>query len=286
MNTAVILAAGGGKKIWPSSEYRPKAGLPVGGVPNIIRQVKQLKKLKINNIIVVVSYLEKQFRYLLRKEKKINIISIADPQGTGDSLEKVIDLINDRHVLVMYGDIVCTDRLLKQLINSYHTGSYDGVVLANPLENERSQDWFCVQTNHDGQVLQVYGHPRSHYVDHQLMGVYGLHTEDLRTVIKSNPGIMLNVNVGSMPHPEAELEQSIQLLIEKGKIIQMISSENEAIDMDKPWHILEANRLITEQEVSTLTDSMISPTANIHPSAEIRSEERRVGKECRYRSVT
>lgn len=39
--------------------------------------------------------------------------------------------------------------------------------------------------------------------------------------------------------------------------------------MDKPWHILEANKLITEYEVKALTEDEIPSSASIHPSAEI-----------------
>lgn len=283
MKTAVILAAGEGKKIWPYNEYRPKAGLPVGGIPNIVRLVKQLHKLDFQEIIVVVSYLERQIRYLVEGEKNVKVISIDAPRGTADSLEKAMHQIVGNDVLVIYGDIVLTNQLLKDVIECYDSKSYDGVALANPLDHDRAQDWFCVKTAANGQIMQVYGHPRPHYVDHRLMGIYALRTDGLREALAKNPGVMMNVNVGAMPHLEAELEQTIQFLIEKGKKFYAVSAENEAIDLDKPWHIMEANKLITENEVRLLKENIIPSTSSIHPSAEISGnvilgEDVKIGK--------
>lgn len=271
MKTAVILAAGKGKKMWPYHEYHPKAALPVGGIPNILRLVKQLQAFESQQIIIVTSHLHRKIRYIVGEEEHVSVVTIDASLGTADSLEKVIDQVASEDVLVVYGDIVMTDQVLKRLIDGYRTKKYDGVALVNPLDLDqaRSQDWMCVQTSPDGLIHAVYGHPRSHYVNHRLMGIFALRTEELRDALQKNPGIMMNVNVGAMPHLEAELEQSLHMLVEDGKQIYAVSAENEAVDMDKPWHIMEANKLITEHEVKPLTEDKIPSSASIHPSAEI-----------------
>lgn len=272
MKTAVILAAGKGRKIWPYNEYHPKAALPVGGIPNILRLVEQLQKHEFQEIIIATNHLPRKIQYLVGDEENVSIVPIDVPQGTADSLEKVIDHVKSEDVLVVYGDMVVTDCVLKRLLDCHRSKLYDGVALVNPLDLDkaRSQDWMCVQTSTDGRIKAVYGHPRSHYVDHRLMGIYALRTDELRKALVKNPGIMLHVNVGAMPHLEAELEQSIQFLVENGKNICAVSADNEAVDMDKPWHIMEANKLITVREVEPLKENKIPSSASIDSSAEIK----------------
>lgn len=269
MKTAVILAAGKGTKIWPYNEYWPKAALPVGGVANVERLTRELKKLDFKRIIVVTNYLERRVRYVIGDQEEVEIICIKSPDGTADSVEKVIDQITEERILIVYGDVAVTSRVLKEMVTRYRTSSLDGLLLAKPMGRDRSQDWFCVKTSPEGKAKQIYGHPRPHYVDHRLLGIYALRTADLCDSLIRNPGFMQNVNVGAMPPMEAQLEQSLQLLIEQGKHISIHAIEDGVVDIDKPWHLMEANKMMIEQEVKTLEDNRISSSATIHSSAEI-----------------
>ncbi|MCJ7843111.1 NTP transferase domain-containing protein [Lederbergia sp. NSJ-179] len=284
MKTAVILAAGEGKKIWPFNACHPKAGLPIGGVPNIIRLVKQLQRLDFQQITVVTHYLEREILSFVAGENNVHILPVAALRGTADALEHAMKQIKSEEVLVIYGDIVVTDDLLKRVIQRFHTVADDGVLLGNSLQHERAQDWFCAKTTEDGQIVNIYGHPRPHYVDHRLMGIYALRTNNLQAALAKTPNMMKNVNVGAMPHMEAEFEQTLQSLVEQGKKFTCISAENQAVDLDKPWHIIEAAKLVTETEVGTLTENKISLTASIHPTAElsgnvILGENVKIGKQ-------
>lgn len=269
MQTAIILSAGEGTKIWPYNEYWPKAALAIGGIPNIVRLTDQLNELGFERILVVTSYLERRIRYLIEGKKGVEVVSIHSPKGTADSLEKVIEQIKDDNVMIIYGDVVVTGSILTGMMNRFGAESLDGLLLAKPIGTERSQDWFCVNTSAQGKVKQIYGHPRPHYVDHRLMGIYVLRTADLRDSLHKNPGFMLSVNVGAMPQQEAELEQSLQLLVEQGKNIYIFSTEDGVVDIDKPWHIMEANQMIIENEVGTAASSHIPSSTSIHSSADI-----------------
>ncbi|MET3696675.1 sugar phosphate nucleotidyltransferase [Bacillus oleivorans] len=270
MKTAIILAAGKGQKMWPYNEYRPKAILPVGDKPNIERLVNQLQNLQFERIFIVVHYQERRIRHLMEGKKGVEIISVPTPQGTADTLQKALEYIQDTEVLVAYGDIVITTNKLIKFIEEFRKEPKDGLILASFIDSQRSQDWFCANVREDKMVTEILGHPRPHYVNYQLLGMYCLKKEHIHYYVKRNPGMMLNVNVGMMPHLEGELEQSLQMMVEDQKQIRVFNAEKEAIDLDKPWHIMESNALITSVEVGGLKENSIHETASIHKTAEIR----------------
>ena len=53
---AIILAAGLSSRLYPLTLKRPKCLLDVGGVSIIERQIENIQKIGINDIIVVVGY--------------------------------------------------------------------------------------------------------------------------------------------------------------------------------------------------------------------------------------
>ena len=52
--TAIILAAGAGVRMWPYNEVRNKCALPVGGIPNARLLVEALAEADVRRIVVVV----------------------------------------------------------------------------------------------------------------------------------------------------------------------------------------------------------------------------------------
>jgi NDP-sugar pyrophosphorylase family protein len=268
LKTAVILAAGKGEKMWPFNEYWPKAALPVAGQPNINRWLDMLSDLGFERIIIAVGYLEKRVRYFVEPRTGIEVISIPSSGGTADTLERVLDFITEDDVLVVYGDVVVTKGALQSFVSRYRQSPSDALLLAQPLEGERSQDWICANIDGD-RVVQIYGHPRPHYVNHQLFGVVASQRTALRDVLKRNPGWMVSVNVGMMPPMEPQLEQSLQMMIEGGLDVRAHCVTHSAVDMDKPWHLMEASHLILQDEVCTLSASRIPESTKIDPSSQI-----------------
>jgi NDP-sugar pyrophosphorylase family protein len=65
MKTAVILAAGEGKRFWPYNEVRNKAAIPVMNRPNVRRLAESLQACGIERLIVVVGAFEASVRAAL-----------------------------------------------------------------------------------------------------------------------------------------------------------------------------------------------------------------------------
>jgi bifunctional UDP-N-acetylglucosamine pyrophosphorylase/glucosamine-1-phosphate N-acetyltransferase len=108
---AVILAAGEGIRLRPLTENRPKVLLPIVNKPLIDYQLELLKKLKIDDIAIVVGYKkEKIIEHL--KNKGVKFFVQEKQLGTAHALAQVKNFVKDKFLLI-YGDLFFTDSLKK-----------------------------------------------------------------------------------------------------------------------------------------------------------------------------
>lgn len=99
---AVILAAGKGERLQPLTDYKPKAMLPICNKPLIDYQIEMLRKHGIDEIAVVVGYLEKTIRDHLRNDVKF--YRDEKIKGTALAVYAARSFIDDEFIL-LYGDI-------------------------------------------------------------------------------------------------------------------------------------------------------------------------------------
>jgi bifunctional UDP-N-acetylglucosamine pyrophosphorylase/glucosamine-1-phosphate N-acetyltransferase len=110
------------------------------------------------------------------------------------------------------------------------------------------------------------GHPRQG--EYRLTGIFALST-DAVSYLRDNPGIMHRVPVGGMPPLEAELAQSLQTMIDEGCEVGAVETSGYLVDIDKPWHILEANTLLINALCQEAATPVIPKGSKIHDGAEI-----------------
>jgi bifunctional UDP-N-acetylglucosamine pyrophosphorylase/glucosamine-1-phosphate N-acetyltransferase len=87
--------------------------------------------------------------------------------------------------------------------------------------------------------------------------------------LRDNPGVMAHVPVGGMPPMEAEIAESVQMMIDAGETVAAIETMGYHIDLDKPWHILEANRRVIDAMCMQGGENVIPASCCIHDGAEI-----------------
>ena len=73
VDNAIIMAAGTSSRFAPLSFERPKALIEVRGEILIERQIRQLRKAGIEEIVIITGYMAEQFEYLKEKYKVILI---------------------------------------------------------------------------------------------------------------------------------------------------------------------------------------------------------------------
>jgi NDP-sugar pyrophosphorylase family protein len=122
--TGVILAAGFGTRLRPSTEFCPKPLIPVAGVEPLFFALNKLHRLGIKKAIVNAHYLPDKIAAALKEWAPLfpgmeMRISIEDPQilGTGGALLKMLadhpDLFKNSGLLLQNGDTLASFDLQK-----------------------------------------------------------------------------------------------------------------------------------------------------------------------------
>jgi len=266
MPKAIVLAGGKGEKCWPFSVVRNKCAIPVGNVPLISRLVDELRMAGFGEVVVVTGHNSGSIRAAL-KDMEPPVEFVHDPYVKGTATATLLAWRGEEPVLVVYGDIFVTSSDIEALWEAFSQGAA-AACLVKPLSGERPQDWICAHTE-GGRLASVSGHPRS--ASHRLCGVFAPSPEAYRYV-ESNPGVMGHVPVGGMPPKEAELSESIAMMLDEGLEVAAVECRGPFVDLDKPWHILEANEAWLRAFFSKVEWDRVSWGAKVHESAEIRGK--------------
>ncbi|MDB5057536.1 MAG: Nucleotidyl transferase, partial [Chloroflexi bacterium] len=252
--------------MWPYDELRPKAILPILNQPLIVRLVEDLTAAGVQKIVVVVGHQSQRVKHALTGRGGIAFVEQSRPNGTASAVLEAMPLVDDEAFLVVHGDVLVDQADLRALVNAFAQSDAQAAALVHPLDGEDSRDWLCA-TVQDGLVTDVEGHPREG--SFRLAGVYAMHLSMMR-YLRDNPGLVANVPVGGMPPVEADLAASLQMAIDDGISIQAIIAAGPFVDLDKPWHILEANARAIEMATAKLGDVVAGPSARISDAADIR----------------
>jgi len=265
ISTAVVLAAGKGTKFWPYNVVRQKAAFPIANRPAVRRIVDTLGDLGVSRIVVVVGEGEASVRAALRgTAADLVFVRQAQPEGTAPAVLAAAPHL-DRDFLVVYGDVVLDGGSISALVERFGQEHPLAAALIHPLGDESPRDWLVGFS--DGEQLRgIEGHGRGG--SHRLCGVYAFRPQAV-PYLRDNPGLVTRVPVGGMPTLEAEIAQSLQMMVDEGETVLAVETAGYYVDLDKPWHILEANHEVMRAMSAGLEGDQIHPTARVHDGAEI-----------------
>jgi NDP-sugar pyrophosphorylase family protein len=265
LETAVILAAGSGSRMWPYSETRPKGSLPIANAPAVRRLVDALRYAGCRRFVVVVGPDGGRIRQALGALPEVAFVTQQTPRGTADALLSALPLVEGDHFLVAHGDLLVAPENVQALARAYAAEDVPAAALLAELDGEAPRDWICAEAS-GGALVRVLGHPRSG--QYRLCGIYAFNRRAV-PYIERNPGILESVPVGGMPPLEAELAASLQLMLDESLEVLAVPATELFVDLDKPWHLLEANRRFLDYAARKLQGDSIDPTAKISDGAEI-----------------
>lgn len=265
IRSAVVLAAGQGSRFWPYAVVRQKAAFPIGNVPVVRRIVEDLVALGIERIVVVVGHGEASVRAALRPcRAKVEFVRQTQANGSADAALTGAQLL-DEDFLVVAGDVVTARANLAAMIDNWKSSDHFALAMVQRLDHEKPHDWLVAEVS-DGLLRGVLGHPREG--EYRLAGIYAF-SQAAVEYLRDNPGIMRQVQVGAMPAPEAEIVQSLHMMVEEGKEVGAVETAGYHVDLDKPWHILEANTRLIDAMRQEVADSVIPASSKVHDGAEI-----------------
>lgn len=266
MFSAIVLAAGLGKKVWPYGEFRQKCTLPVANTPIVRRIVKNLVQVGCEQVIVVVGHYAQQVRGAVADIPEVAFVTQQTLDGTATATLEAVKCLKNERYLVVFGDIVTAPDNLRNLINESTRQNAEAAALVQPLGHEDASNWLCAGISGES-VTGIEGHPRGG--SHRVCGVYAFRTKETTPYLLRNPGIVTRVPVGGMPPPESDIAQSIQLMIDDGKSVLAVETTAFFVDVDKPWHVLEANRRLGDYLTQQVEEDCIAKGATISDAAEI-----------------
>jgi len=266
MKTAIILAAGAGGKMWPYGVTKNKAVLPIANRPIIAWQLDALRANGIDQVIVVTGYRREQLAFALAGRDGITFVEQKGGLGTVPALLSAWPEVAEEQILVVYGDALITSEDLAALLERHRQSDCIAAALLQPLGKELPNDWLCAQVS-DERVRYVLGHPRDN-VSHRFCGAF-IFDKCFQTFLRRNPGLMQSIQVGMMSPNEAHLEDSLQLAIEDQQEILAVEAQQVFYDLDKPWHILEANSGWLSYQSTQLTSDRLGKNAQISDGATV-----------------
>jgi len=307
MKTAIILAAGQGTRIWPYAVLRPKAMIPIANKPLISYTIEALERLSFERIIVAAGRGGEQIRNHFAHNRKVTVVDtvrgvdtalsadpgagaaessaaasrvaapgvaapgagLADQQnlsGTAFTLSKAAAELSEQDFLVLYADTIVDEQDLAKLVSvSRKEGAAATSALIYPLGEESPRDWICCSIEH-GAVKRIAGHPRGGF--EYRFAAFAL-SQAFLPYLEANSGLFTEVQVGMMPPREAYLEMSLADFLRDGNAVTAVVGEGFFIDLDKPWHILMANRGMNNKIAGALKKNSIAEEASIDPTASI-----------------
>lgn len=273
METAIVLAAGSGRKVWPYGEFRQKCTIPIANKPIVRRIVEDLLEVGCERIIVVVGHHAQQVRGAVADIPNIVFVTQQVLDGTASATLTAVEHLEAQPYLVIHGDTVTTSENLRNFVNTFRASDVEAAALVQPLGNEDASNYLCAgvgTTDGDNGSLSILtgieGHPRGG--SHRLCGVYAFQSSATPYLLR-NPGIVTRVPVGGMPPPESEIAQSLQLMVDDGRTVLAVQTSDFLVDVDKPWHVLEANRRFVDDLTKRITEDRVADGAKISDAAEI-----------------
>lgn len=122
-----ILAAGLGTRMLPLTSTKPKALLPVGGVPLLERCINRLSEAGCKHLVVNVHHFAAMVKDFIASRRWEVAIDISDESDmlldTGGALKKAAPLFNDDNILVYNVDILSRFSLQAMLQQHQQTGN-------------------------------------------------------------------------------------------------------------------------------------------------------------------
>ena len=248
---AVILAAGGGTRMYPLAEARPKCLLKVAGRSLLEWNLDAAKGAGIKKATIVVN--DKQVEAALAGYDGIEFkfIEQKEANGTGDALLKA-ETSGD--VLVLNGDNIVDAKGIRKLANEFRSKKAFGVLAVRKEENLSELGCVVFEGDgkaSDGKVLKIVEKPKKPPSEFANLGAY-LFSEDVFEFLKK---------VGKSSREEIELPDAIMKAGEEGMGVYACEIEFWH-HLTYPWDLLRANEALLKQ-IGTQIDGTVEEGATV-----------------------
>jgi len=236
LNSAVLLAAGKGERMWPLTSTRPKPLVEVLCRPLIEYQLEALKKAGIQKIALVVhSHEDAMKRKAAELSSKLSVeltvIKQSSPLGTGHALMEAIEKGGiEGEIIVLYSDIFMTPSKLQSSLEKI-TSSPLPSIAASRVED--LSKYGALEVSQSGHLSRIW-EKSSELSGREGLANAGIMKLDAREIMeelrKTKPS----------ERGEIELTSAVESLSKK-EDVSVVELEGEWMDVGTPWDLLRAN---------------------------------------------
>lgn len=138
----MIFAAGLGTRLVPFTHTKPKALVPVGGVPMLERVIKRFIEAGITDIVVNVHHFAEQITDFLKQNNNFGInIIISDESelllDTGGGIVNASRFFNNADAVLIHNADILTDVELNDMVSHHFRKGADVTLLVSDRESSR-----------------------------------------------------------------------------------------------------------------------------------------------------
>lgn len=237
MKTAIILAAGQGRRLLPLTINMPKNLLVVGGLPIFHRQLFALEENGVTDIVIVVGFMKDKIRkYAISNFPSLSLTFVEnryhDSTNTLYSLALATGVAApDRTVIQLNGDVVFDPEILEKLLKTENNKSY-AAVNYKPCGEEEIK----VITAEDGSILALNKQIPSDQALGEAVGINKF-SPHFWGVLRKNLQHLKNIL------PNEYFEYALEKVIAEGeKIFPLNVNEYMAIEIDFQEDLEKVNK--------------------------------------------
>lgn len=239
MKKAVILAAGDSTRMLPLSAHQPKHLLPVAGKPLIFHTLGALENAGIKETLVVFGYHAELLREVVESRSwkmSVSFVNQEERKGTGHAAGYAKKFVGKSEAILMFGDVMVGPGTFEGLIGYHNEGEYDLTLTTKHIEDPSEYGIAVVKK---GKATSLIEKPKPEEMVSNLVsaGVFVITNSLWEAIDKTEIS----------PRGEIEITDSISMLIEKGNV-GAYALPSWWLDVGKPWDLLEANKLLLENE--------------------------------------
>jgi mannose-1-phosphate guanylyltransferase len=315
---SLILAGGKGTRLRPLTMHTPKPIMPIANRPFLYYQLELLKRAKVHDCILSLSYQPQKIEDKLGDgtlyNMRVSYTVEASPLGTAGAYRNAEGLINES-TIVFNGDVL-TDIDLNEVIHFHREKNALATLVLTPVENPTA--YGLVETDTDGRIRRFLEKPKPEEVTCNTInaGIYILEPKVLEYIpagesymfeygvfpalLKNNEPFYAYIYDGywrDIGSSASYLQSNLDVLAGKINLLERLPSErgekfDEAAEIDSlsvvdPSCTIKAGAQIINSVISRncyigekarIENSVIRGVSRIETSAQIRNSV--LGKSC------
>ncbi|MDG5776192.1 glucose-1-phosphate thymidylyltransferase [Haloarculaceae archaeon H-GB1-1] len=256
----VLLSGGTGSRLRPITHTGPKQLVPVANKPVIEYAIQDLKAAGVTDIGIVLGHKGRTAIQELLGDGSaygvdITYIIQGEPLGLAHAAGCARDFVGDDDFVMYLGDNILKAGIV-DLIESFDAGEYDAGIALQSVDSP--QQFGVADLDDDGTVRNLVEKPDNPPSNLALVGIYVFSPVIFDAIERLEPSW----------RGELEITDAIQLLIDDGCDIDSHVVTGWWKDTGKPVDILEANRLVLEDQTPEIR-GQVDSGAEVTGSVEI-----------------